>query len=81
MDGLPVTVRLLDPPLHEHCPRSSAMSCHPSVAGDSREKDQHDIGICSCIYMYDEMYHETYTRKIEDNNDLEARPSRFCCRM
>src|ERR1022692_4058198 len=38
MDGLPVTIRLLDPPLHEFLPDLTALSVKLALAGDSATK-------------------------------------------
>jgi pyruvate,orthophosphate dikinase len=41
MDGLPVTIRLIDPPLHEFLPDLTEMSVKVALAGDSAtEKDR-----------------------------------------
>ena len=41
MDGLPVTIRLLDPPLHEFLPDLTELSCgSPSPARRAREQDR-----------------------------------------
>ncbi|GAA2758500.1 pyruvate, phosphate dikinase [Actinopolymorpha rutila] len=42
MDGLPVTVRLLDPPLHEFLPDLTELSVRVSLAGERGEQDPRD---------------------------------------
>ncbi len=39
MDGLPVTIRLLDPPLHEFLPDLTALSVKIALAGDSATEE------------------------------------------
>ena len=41
MDGLPVTVRLIDPPLHEFLPDLTALSVRVAVAQTKGEPDEH----------------------------------------
>jgi pyruvate, orthophosphate dikinase len=40
MDGLPVTIRLIDPPLHEFLPDLTELSVKIALAGEVTEKDQ-----------------------------------------
>jgi pyruvate,orthophosphate dikinase len=45
MDGLPVTIRLIDPPLHEFLPDLTELSIKIALAGDNvTEKDQKLLG-------------------------------------
>src|SRR5260221_7012057 len=39
MDGLPVTIRLLDPPLHEFLPDLTALSVKVALAGDQATQE------------------------------------------
>ncbi|HVX44702.1 MAG TPA: pyruvate, phosphate dikinase, partial [Mycobacteriales bacterium] len=43
MDGLHVTIRLLDPPLHEFLPDLTALSVKVAVAKERGEVDEHDV--------------------------------------
>jgi len=43
MDGLPVTVRLLDPPLHEFLPDLTELSVRVALAAERQEVDDHDV--------------------------------------
>ena len=43
MDGLPVTVRLLDPPLHEFLPDLTELSVRVAVAEERGTVDDHDV--------------------------------------
>ncbi|GII83947.1 pyruvate, phosphate dikinase [Sphaerisporangium siamense] len=47
MDGLPVTVRLIDPPLHEFLPDLTALSVKIAVAGD--EADPRDRKLLAAV--------------------------------
>jgi pyruvate,orthophosphate dikinase len=42
MDGLPVTIRLIDPPLHEFLPDLTELSVKVARAQDAGEVDEHD---------------------------------------
>ncbi len=42
MDGLPVTIRLIDPPLHEFLPDLTELSVKVALAEQSGEVDEHD---------------------------------------
>ncbi|HXP18331.1 MAG TPA: pyruvate, phosphate dikinase [Streptosporangiaceae bacterium] len=43
MDGLPVTIRLLDPPLHEFLPDLTELSVRIALAGDSATEQDHKL--------------------------------------
>ena len=43
MDGLPVTIRLLDPPLHEFLPDLTELSVKVALAGDSATAQDHKL--------------------------------------
>ena len=43
MDGLPATIRLLDPPLHEFLPDLTELSVKIAVAGDSASPEDHKL--------------------------------------
>ena len=45
MDGLPVTIRLLDPPLHEFLPDLTDLSVKVAVAEERGEVDEHDAAL------------------------------------
>jgi pyruvate,orthophosphate dikinase len=42
MDGLPVTIRLIDPPLHEFLPDLTELSVKVAIAEERREPNEHD---------------------------------------
>ena len=42
MDGLPVTIRLIDPPLHEFLPDITDLSVKVALAAERGERDEHD---------------------------------------
>ena len=42
MDGLPVTIRLIDPPLHEFLPDLTELSVKVAIAEERGEPDEHD---------------------------------------
>ncbi|QWF22758.1 pyruvate, phosphate dikinase [Nocardioides sp. LMS-CY] len=43
MDGLPVTIRLIDPPLHEFLPDLTELSVKVALAEERGEPDEHDL--------------------------------------
>src|ERR1022692_2904543 len=43
MDGLPVTIRLLDPPLHEFLPDLTELSVKIALAGDNATEQDHQL--------------------------------------
>ncbi len=43
MDGLPVTIRLLDPPLHEFLPDLTELSVKVALAGDNATAQEHTL--------------------------------------
>jgi len=47
MDGLPVTIRLIDPPLHEFLPDYTALSVKVAVAGD--EATEQDLRLLEAV--------------------------------
>ena len=47
MDGLPVTIRLLDPPLHEFLPDLTELSVKVALAEERGEVDEHATASCS----------------------------------
>ena len=49
MDGLPVTVRLLDPPLHEFLPDLTDLSVRMALAGDRGERDHRDERVLRAV--------------------------------
>jgi pyruvate,orthophosphate dikinase len=49
MDGLPVTVRLIDPPLHEFLPGYTELSMKVAVAEASHRVDKRDVRLLSAV--------------------------------
>ena len=43
MDGLPVTIRLLDPPLHEFLPTITELSVRVALAEERGEQNENDL--------------------------------------
>ncbi len=55
MDGLPVNIRLLDPPLHEFLPDRTALSVRVALAGAAGQPDEKDLKLLAAV----ERLHET----------------------
>jgi pyruvate,orthophosphate dikinase len=49
MDGLPVTVRLLDPPLHEFLPDLTELSVRVAVADERGLVNEHDVRLLGAV--------------------------------
>jgi pyruvate,orthophosphate dikinase len=49
MDGLPVTIRLLDPPLHEFLPDLTELSVRVAVAEAKGHKDESDLRLLQAV--------------------------------
>jgi len=49
MDGLPVTIRLLDPPLHEFLPDLTELSVRVAVAEAHGKVDDHDVRLLKAV--------------------------------
>ncbi|HET9419516.1 MAG TPA: pyruvate, phosphate dikinase [Nocardioides sp.] len=49
MDGLPVTVRLIDPPLHEFLPDFTELSVRVALADDHGHADSHDHKLLDAV--------------------------------
>ncbi|MEI8081133.1 MAG: putative PEP-binding protein, partial [Actinomycetes bacterium] len=49
MDGLPVVVRLIDPPLHEFLPEYTALSVKVALANAAGEVDAHDVNVLKAV--------------------------------
>ncbi|MFI5844357.1 pyruvate, phosphate dikinase [Catenuloplanes sp. NPDC051500] len=49
MDGLPVTVRLIDPPLHEFLPSLTDLAVRVAVAGERGEDARHDERLLTAV--------------------------------
>ncbi len=49
MDGLPTTVRLIDPPLHEFLPDLTALSVKVALAKERGEVDPHDVELLAAV--------------------------------
>ena len=47
MDGLPVTIRLIDPPLHEFLPDLTELSVGVALADDARRPQEASSTSCS----------------------------------
>src|SRR5688500_11023194 len=58
MDGLPVTIRLLDPPLHEFLPDLTDLSVQVAVAEERGEVDEHDATLL------------THVRRLHEQNPM-----------
>ncbi|MDA8372221.1 MAG: pyruvate, phosphate dikinase [Nocardiopsaceae bacterium] len=54
MDGLPVTVRLLDPPLHEFLPDITELSVRVAVAEARGEKHENDLRLLQAVHKLHE---------------------------
>ncbi len=54
MDGLPVTVRLLDPPLHEFLPDLTELSVRVAVAEERGEKRENDLRMLQAVHKLHE---------------------------
>jgi pyruvate,orthophosphate dikinase len=54
MDGLPVTVRLLDPPLHEFLPDLTALAVRVAVAEALRTADENDQRLLEAVHRLHE---------------------------
>ena len=49
MDGLPVTIRLLDPPLHEFLPDLTELSVRVALAEAKGERDENDLRLLQAV--------------------------------
>ncbi len=49
MDGLPVTVRLIDPPLHEFLPDLTDLAVRVALAEASDEANAHDVALLAAV--------------------------------
>ncbi len=49
MDGLPVTIRLLDPPQHEFLPDFTELSMRVALAQARGETDEHDVRVLKAV--------------------------------
>ncbi len=54
MDGMPVTVRLLDPPLHEFLPDVTELSVRVAVAEARGEKHENDLRLLQAVHKLHE---------------------------
>ena len=54
MDGLPVTIRLLDPPLHEFLPNITELSVRVAVAESRGEKREGDLRMLQAVHKLHE---------------------------
>ncbi len=54
MDGLPVTIRLLDPPLHEFLPDLTELSVRVAVAEQRGESQQNDLRLLAAVRRHHE---------------------------
>jgi pyruvate,orthophosphate dikinase len=55
MDGAPVTIRLLDPPLHEFLPDRTELAVRVAVAQVAGDADEHDVRLLAAL----DRMHET----------------------
>ncbi|MEU4361092.1 pyruvate, phosphate dikinase [Promicromonospora sp. NPDC023987] len=49
MDGLPTTIRLLDPPLHEFLPNLTELSVRVALAEQRGQVDEHDVRLLAAV--------------------------------
>jgi pyruvate, orthophosphate dikinase len=49
MDGLPTTIRLLDPPLHEFLPDLTDLSVRVALAEERGQADEHDVRLLAAV--------------------------------
>ncbi|WP_218904632.1 pyruvate, phosphate dikinase [Allostreptomyces psammosilenae] len=54
MDGLPVTIRLLDPPLHEFLPDITDLSVRVALAEARREPQENDLRLLQAVHRLHE---------------------------
>ncbi|NMH99584.1 pyruvate, phosphate dikinase [Pseudonocardia acidicola] len=54
MDGLPVTIRLLDPPLHEFLPDLTELSVRVALAEERGEPDAKDVALLAAVRRLNE---------------------------
>ncbi len=54
MDGLPVTIRLLDPPLHEFLPDITELSVRVAVAETRGDKQENDLRMLQAVHRLHE---------------------------
>jgi pyruvate, orthophosphate dikinase len=54
MDGLPTTVRLLDPPLHEFLPDITELSVRVALAESRGEKNENDLRLMQAVHSLHE---------------------------
>ncbi|MEU9114307.1 pyruvate, phosphate dikinase [Streptomyces sp. NPDC048483] len=54
MDGLPVTVRLLDPPLHEFLPDITELSVRVALAEARRDANENDLRLLQAVHKLHE---------------------------
>jgi pyruvate,orthophosphate dikinase len=54
MDGLPVTVRLLDPPLHEFLPDISELSVRVALAEARKDANENDLRLLQAVHRLHE---------------------------
>ncbi|OMI38224.1 pyruvate, phosphate dikinase [Streptomyces sparsogenes] len=54
MDGLPVTVRLLDPPLHEFLPDITELSVRVALAESRKEHNENDLRLLQAVHRLHE---------------------------
>jgi pyruvate,orthophosphate dikinase len=54
MDGLPVTVRLLDPPLHEFLPDITELSVRVALAESRGDKNENDLRVLQAVHRLHE---------------------------
>ncbi|WP_127126848.1 pyruvate, phosphate dikinase [Georgenia sp. SYP-B2076] len=49
MDGLPTTIRLIDPPLHEFLPDLTELAVKVAVAEEKGQVDEHDVALLAAV--------------------------------
>ncbi len=54
MDGLPVTVRLLDPPLHEFLPDITELSVRVALAESRKDPNENDLRLLQAVHRLHE---------------------------
>ena len=55
MDGAPVTIRLIDPPLHEFLPDLTELAVRVALARSAGESDDHDVRLLAAIQRLHEV--------------------------
>ncbi len=65
MDGLPVTVRLLDPPIHEFLPSAEELSDEIAKLGEMKQSVDGMADLADVLKMIDPELHDRYAANLE----------------